>query len=104
MATYLGLTDLVEKFLNEVDDDVNASLRFSVDPGYGLPALLLASRKGDTDTVRLLLEKEVNHLQTSGSENAMTLASWEGRDEILQLLIDFGVNVNWQPGKAWTAL
>ena len=103
VAAYLGLTDLVEKFLND-GDDVNAVWN---NPEYlrsSRTALLFASANGYADIVRLVLERGANPWQTTDDENAITLASVGGHNEILQLLYDSGVSVDCQPKQGPTAL
>ena len=68
-------------------------------------ALMIASRPGHTDVVRLLLEYGANpDLQEGKGGTALRIASLLGRKDIVRLLLEHGANPNIQDNDGWTAL
>lgn len=67
----------------------------NIEDSYGENVLVLATRKGYFNCVKVLLESkaEVNRIATHGS-TAIQYASWNGRVEILKLLIAYNANVH----------
>jgi ankyrin repeat protein len=78
--------------LLEVGADVNAS-----EDSYGFTALMAASKKGNFDTAKILLEKGANLNATSDQdvhlgETALILASRKGHLNLVELLLSNGAD------------
>jgi ankyrin repeat protein len=81
-----------------LDNRANAQRRNQ----YGDTALMLATLMGHKDVVHLMMERkvEINH----AGWNALHYAAFEGRSEIVALLIAGGADVNLKAPNAHTAL
>ena len=99
IASYLGLVNVAEKFLDQGDDG-NAECSL-----YG-SALLTATYAGDDQVVRMLLDKvvDINAQYGPENENALYAASDHGHNQIVQILLDKGADVNAQSGYFGNAL
>jgi len=90
----------IEKLLDERVDIIN------VRDENGFTALMYASDKGYTDTVKLLVEKgaDINFQHREEGYTALTLASQEGHTEIVRLLVDAEAKLDIQEINGFTAL
>ncbi|KAN0084852.1 hypothetical protein V8E54_001319 [Elaphomyces granulatus] len=100
LASFLGLTDVVDNILIQNRSDINAG-----GPGAYDNALQAASAEGHRETVELLLSKNA-HVNAQGGVygNALQAASYRGRREIIKLLLSKNANVNVQGGYFGNAL
>ena len=61
----------------------------------GVTPLVLASREGHTEMVKILLDKDAQvNKQDKSSSSALMMASKQGHTEVVQLLLDHGAHVN----------
>ena len=62
----------------------------------GEPILLLGAYNGNTEVVKLLLEKgaDVNVKRADDGTTALWIASYEGKTEVVKLLLEKGADVN----------
>lgn len=71
----------------------NSELDIDSQDESGWTALMLASRAGYVDVVRLLLDSGANpRLENDNKETALLLAATQGRTEVVRLLLDTGVD------------
>ena len=97
IAVKLNDQDAVRYFLKKVD--VNAQ------DEEGKTALILASDRGYTEIVKLLLEAGANvNLQDSHGNTALMWASSKGHIEVVRLLLESGAKVDLQNKDGATAL
>ena len=102
---------------NALSISIGISGRFAPEQVADLPrnlqdnrrsALILASWKGHTEVVQLLLANGSDVRATMEKDgsiiSALHLASKEGHTDIVQLLIDSGADVNFEDTDIWTAL
>lgn len=96
-------SDLMTASFNGDVEKVNTLLKEDVNwqDSNGVTALMLASREGHTELVRILLEKgaQVN-MQKKFGTSALIIASKRGHTEVVKLLLDHGAHVNKQ-GEGW---
>ena len=133
IAFYLGLVNVVEKFLDEGADGnakcspygsaINTAIvagrdrlvRMLLDKGADIHAqcgpidenaLQVASLYGHDQIVQMLLDKgaDVNAQSGPFDENALQVASFYGHDQIVQMLLDKGADINAQGGESDSAL
>lgn len=98
IASYLGLLDVAEAFLNE-GADVNAQYEH-----YG-SALIAASLSYSDKVVQMLLENGADvNAQGGFYGNALQAASFSGYEKVVQILFENGANVNAQGGTYGNAL
>jgi ankyrin repeat protein len=100
LASFLGLTDVVDDILIQNRPDINAGgARF-----YG-NALQVASARGHRETVKLLLSKNADvNAQGGAYGNALQAASRAGHREIVELLLSENADVSAQGGFFGNAL
>jgi len=67
-------------------------------------ALLEAASKGDIDGVREALKNASVDVTGSDGRTALHMAAWRAHDEVAQLLIERGANVNCKDKKDWTPM
>ncbi|KAJ7273817.1 ankyrin repeat-containing domain protein [Mycena rebaudengoi] len=68
-------------------------------------ALQVASAKGNTELIKLLIEEGANVDALGGKYgNTLQVASWWGHEEVVKLLIEKGANINAQGGVTGNAL
>jgi ankyrin repeat protein len=67
-------------------------------------ALLEAASKGDTEGVREALKHAQIESCSSDKRTSLHLAAWRAHDEVAQLLIDRGAEINAKDKKEWTPL
>ncbi len=73
--------------------------------GDGDTALILASFKGHTETVKTLLEAGANiDIQNKNDDTSLTMASFNGHTETVKTLLEAGANINIQNKHGDTAL
>jgi beta-lactamase regulating signal transducer with metallopeptidase domain/ankyrin repeat protein len=81
--------DEVKRLITEDKADMNTVIR-----GDGTP-LIVAARRGCTDTVRMLLDAGANpNLASPGDGNPLIAAAARGNMDIVRLLLDRGANAN----------
>ncbi|MCJ1423388.1 hypothetical protein MMC29_001271 [Sticta canariensis] len=98
LASWLGLIDVAESFLNK-RVDVNAQ-----NGEYG-KALKAASYEGHEKVVQMLLEKGANvNAQGGKYGNALQGASYGGHEKVGRTLLEKGADVNAQGGRYGNAL
>ena len=98
-AALCGFSDVVEKILHELPEDVNAR------GGFWGTALHAASSRNRVKTVQLLLKRgaDVNDLGQR-RWTPLHVASRYGNFEIAQWLLDYGADVNAKDKHHWTPL
>ncbi|OXV06425.1 hypothetical protein Egran_05807 [Elaphomyces granulatus] len=100
LASFLGLTDVVDDILIQNGSDINAGGARFYDN-----ALQAASVEGHRETVELLLSKNANvNAQGGAFGNALQAASRNGHREVVELLLSKNANVNAQGGVFGNAL
>ncbi|KAF5491863.1 Ankyrin repeat and KH domain-containing protein 1 [Colletotrichum siamense] len=92
-STYYGLSSVVSVLLHEPTTNINEIT--------GTTSLIVAAKVGNTDLVRLLLERDVDVNTSDGG--ALTTAASTGHVKIAKLLLDHGAEVNARSGKALDA-
>uniref|UniRef100_A0A0G4HYJ9 Uncharacterized protein n=1 Tax=Chromera velia CCMP2878 TaxID=1169474 RepID=A0A0G4HYJ9_9ALVE len=86
-----GMTEVIDRLIRE-SKTVNVDVR---DEERGETALMLASCKGHTDIVRLLVDAKANvDMQDKNGMTALILASENGHTDIVRLLVDAKANVD----------
>ncbi|GAT20835.1 ankyrin repeat protein [Aspergillus luchuensis] len=86
MASYLGLTAIVETLLETGDIDVE-----SKDSEYGRTPLSWAAENGHEGVIKLLLDTGRVDIESKDSEHGRTPLSWAaryGHERVVQLLLD----------------
>lgn len=86
IASFFGLTYVVEKFLNE-ETDFNTL-------GGIRTALHMASYAGHAVVVRMLLDKGANMNAKEVDQTALQLASGNGHEKAVQVLLQYGADAN----------
>ena len=98
-AVKQGDIQKVKSLLNQ-GVDINAT-----EPSIGATALFGASFKGQTDMVRILLEKKADpDIPSNNGYTPLYAAIQEGHTEIVDLLIEYETNLDIQSRNGWTAL
>ena len=98
IASYLGLVNVAEEFLDG-EDDGNAKCS-----PYG-SALFTASAMGHDRVVQMLLRKGADvNTQSGYYGNALQAASLNGHDQVVRILLDKGADINAQSGYFGNAL
>uniref|UniRef100_A0A0G4GJZ2 Uncharacterized protein n=1 Tax=Chromera velia CCMP2878 TaxID=1169474 RepID=A0A0G4GJZ2_9ALVE len=96
-----GMTEVIGRLIRE-SKTVNVDVR---DEESGETALMLASCKGHTDIVWLLVDANANvDMQDKSGMTALILASENGRTDIVRLLVDAKANVDMQDSYGSTAM
>ena len=73
--------------------------------GYGYTALIDASKNGDLEKVKLLIENGANiEVKDNNGDTALILASYYRYLEIIQYLVEKGANINATNDNGWTSL
>ena len=73
--------------------------------GYGYTALIDASKNGDLEKVKLLIENGANiEVKDNNGDTALILASYYRRLEIVKYLVEKGANINATNDNGWTSL
>ena len=73
--------------------------------GYGYTALIDASKNGDLEKVKLLIENGANiEAKDNNGDTALILASYYRRLEIVKYLVEKGANINATNDNGWTSL
>ena len=73
--------------------------------GYGYTALIDASKNGDLEKVKLLIENGADiEAKDNNGDTALILASYYRYLEIIQYLVEKGANINATNDNGWTSL
>jgi TonB family protein len=91
----------------EADEKVQKTLViYSFVDEIELTPLMAAVRMGKKDIVQLFLKKEKTdvNVKNSDGENALMLASYNGKSDIAEMLLDHGANINSQTKQGETVL
>jgi ankyrin repeat protein len=90
---------------NQSDDDAVAVAGLVGSSGGGLTALIMASREGDLESAKLLLDAGAKINQTTNDGWTPLLTATNNRHyQLAKLLIDRGADVNLANAKGWTPL
>jgi ankyrin repeat protein len=106
-ASYAGHAEVVKLLLDKGGDPSlkknDGADAFTLGAGHkevadifqGVSSLIEAASKGDTKTVKLLLDKGVNpNVRDAGGHTALTEAAWNGQTETIKLLLEKGADPN----------
>lgn len=80
------VTEVVVLLLAHPDIDVNQKMKDDATP------LFLATNKGHTDIVKLLLDKGADPKPATDGPTPLELATKQGRTEIVDMLLNAGAN------------
>ena len=73
--------------------------------GYGYTALIDASKNGDLEKVKLLIENGADiEAKDNNGDTALILASYYRYLEVIQYLVEKGANINATNDNGWTSL
>ena len=87
MATHCGLSATVSKLLKQQTQDINAKTSIGTTP------VIAASASGHEQITKMLLEQGADPYLSNWYGNALHCAAESGKTSTIQVLLDFGVDV-----------